>query len=464
MSAVTKSIMQSLERVPKRHNRGRAAECKHQLNCPANDVTFEVNCPVADTLTFYKFKPQPFSICDETINAIEEEADAILEKYCIEQLSARMAIIRNFHSCGLLSGDLLTQGHGYLKARDFNGLSTWTNEIYDVAIQGLLNKVTHEVTSMIVTLPFGDEILADLQQRKIYCFNIEESGGSAKLHYSAMDFFSHYDADIDRMGDSLKRLYVMTISKLLLTGDGVWQEDIQSFGRWDFIAPNDEIELGQVQRFVEEFQSIEIEEAADFIDAHSSKCVQDFLGSIEESYFHSISDVIDNEDDGEFESYKENIEEGFKFLLAAFQSKSMGTREKVASWDELEEMMGRIKGNLSEGMSNSGLLLEGVIKNRHRFIGNDLPRDDVFSAVEETCPGMGVIICPFDEDTDAGKAMRVLSEEMWQQFMESGEAGDDWIINTDHPQWLDVVISRATSTALMMALIIGHTVILNKSE
>lgn len=473
MQPATQRTKQRSVRFQKQAKSGITTISKHFSDRSANDVKFEVNCPAMDLLTFYRFRPQPFTLSETTIAEIENRADILLERDCFEHLVSRMGVIRDFHGCGLLSDELIAEGLGYLSASEWDKLSSWTGSIYDCAVGGLVQKVMDEVSTVIAALPYGERLQKELEKHVLYGFYIDETGGNPELRYTDIDFFSHYDAEIERLecdefGGQLKELFVKTISKLISIGDGVWQNDIQAFGRWDFTTPTKD-ELHEIEHFSDDLQSVDVSQVAEFLIGYQSKAVTGFLESIEETYYSSLDDIIESEDDGEFEGFKESVQEGVKFLRAEYLSKELGISAKVASWDELEQMATKLTSTTANGyLSDTAHLLDSLIKQRPLSVDGNLPsedvRCDVFSAVEETCPGLGLIICPFEDESDAGKALRVLSDEMYQQFMESGEGNDLWVINTKNTAWLDAVISRTTATAMLLALIIGHTVVFKESE
>lgn len=457
MQAATQSALQAREQNKRRHVTSKMRSGKYQRSRPANDVTFEVNCPAA-ALTFYKFKPQPFLIDDQVMADLIDEVNLAFEKNTLEQLSSRIGLIKDFHQSGLLSDEVMTEGVEALKAGDTEALAGWVSGVFKVAKESLLQKVMDEVQGLVTGLPFGAEIWALLSKSELYGFSINESSAGAELRYSALDFFGHYDIDAKRLNPSAMNAYLMVITKLICFGDGAWQQDVCSYGRWEFVVPESQEELDVVIEFVNEIQSMEVSEASAFLQGYTDKGVTDFIATVEESYYLELSDIIESEDEENFECVKENMVNAVDYLKAEFGCKKLGILGKSLTWLEIESLL-----DIEAPYQDTVELLKAIVAQAHLFGESEEDRKstyEVLNVVEETHPGFGIVLCPFQDRTVEGEALNSLSHEMEAQFMETGEYDDAWIIDTSHSAWIDVILQRTKATALLMALVIGHTTVL----
>ena len=458
MQAATQSALHAREQNKRRPVTSKMRSGKYQRYRPADHVTFEVNCPAA-ALTFYKFKPQPFLIDDQVMADLIDEVHLSFEQNTLELLSSRIGLIKDFHQSGLLSDAVMTEGVEALKAGDTEALAGWVSGVFKVAKEVLLQKVMDEVQVLVTSLPFGTEIWAQLSKAEFYGFFINESSDGAELRYSALDFFRHYDIDAQRLSQSAMNAYLMVITKLICFGDGAWQQDVCSYGRWEFVIPESQEELDVVTEFVNEIQSIEVSEASAFLQGYTAKGVTDFIATVEESYYLELSEIISDEDEENFEYLKENMSSALDYLNAEFGCKKLGITGQSLAWHEIEALL----KNIDDPHQDTAKLLNAIVAHSHLFGESEDDRKatyEVLNVVEETHPGFGLVLCPFKDRTVEGEALNSLSEEMENQFMETGEYDDAWIIDTSKPSWVDVILQRTKATALLMSLVIGHTVVL----
>lgn len=458
MQAVTQNALQAREQDKRRSVASKMRSGKYQRSRPANDVNFEVNCP-AGALTFYQFKPQPFLIDEKVTAELLDDVNNTFEKNILDQLSTRLGLIKDFHHSGLLSDDVMSEGIEALKAGDSEALSGWVSGVFKIAKECLLQKVMNEVQALVTGLPFGAQLWEQLSECEFYGFFINESSDGAELRYSALDFFRHFDIDAESLSQSAMNAYLMVITKLIFFGDGAWQQDVCSYGRWEFVIPKSQEELDVVTGFVNEIQSIEVSEASAFLQGYTDKAVIDFIATVEESYYLELSEIIEADDEENFDSAKESMTSALDYLKAEFGCNKLGITGHYLDWSEIEALI----KNIETPHQDTVILLKAIVAHSPLFSESEDDRKathEVLCAVEETHPGFGIVLSPFKDGTVEGEALNSISEEMENQFMETGEFEDAWIIDTSNPSWVEVILQRTKATALLMSLVIGHAVVL----
>lgn len=433
---------------------------KHRQYCPANDVSYTVNCPVG-SLTYFKLAPQPLQFCSDATDTIKAENKRAFRIAISEQLSKRMALVNQFYKAGFISDDKLREGIAALKQDSTELLMDWVSGVYSAALTSLNNSIMSECEQIVLALPHGQQIWEALLKQDFYCFYIDESSSSTQLRYRATDFFSHYDIGLSNVNDELKSVYVDALSKLMLSGDGAWQNYVNCYGHWDFVIPKTVEELKILEDFINEFGSVDIEQASAFMVGYKTPAIDSFIESVAESYWNSLDEIIDSEDSESLDCFKERAAECLEYVKAEFACENIGINKESKSWEALLKAVEGKTGELAE-------VLKAVFQQGAMVIDENAETQtlacNVMSYVEETHPGFGIIVCPFAPDTPQGEAMYNLSEMAYNEFMESGEFEDDWIIDTGHEQWLDIVKRRTHSTVLLMAVIIGCTEVIFKAD
>lgn len=443
-------------RLQQRQRRGR----KCQVDSPANDVSYEVNCPAA-ALTFYKFKPQPFLLDEQVITGVEANAQRLFDEAVLDSVSSQLKMVNNLFQSGMIDNAEMVEGMNHLRSGDIVQLQNWVTTVFATAKETLITKVMTEAKSLVTSLPFGESIWEKLSGSKLYGFHyFSDVSTDLQLRYCSLDFFAHYQIDANTLKEPTQKLYYALLNKLMAFGDGAWQQDISTYGQWCFSVPESQQEMEQIESFVESFRCSEIAEVKELLNGQP-QCIQSFLGTIDESCFTDLDSLLESDDDGEFEAYKESAEEGLQFLRAEFLCKKLGINGSRLSWADLAELQAAIVDDGCKTLQ----LLKGVLSNSSLFNEDEqsrTTRGDVLSYVDETHPGFGIVLCPFAENSPEDLAFHQLSENMYQQFMEMGEAEDWWIVNTSHAAWLDVMLTRIKATALLMYLVLGHTVVLSE--
>lgn len=428
---------------------------------PANDVTYEVNCPAA-ALTFYKFKPQSFLLSEQVLADVEAKAQYLFDKAVLENVASKLQMVRDLYRSGLISNDCMTIGMSHLDSGNSASLQEWIESNLGQVKQVLVEKAMSEAKVLVDSIPFGDGIWEQLAESKLYGFHYySDKSTPLQLRYCALDFFAHYHVDAEKIAnESVRKLYYAVLSKLMAFGDGAWQQDINCYGLWDFAIPTTQTDFDLLKVFVDEISDMDVFNAAIHFKEHGQvAAIKSFLESIDESRFLDINEILDSEDDGEFECYKESLAECFDFVRAEYLCNHLGLSGERLSWETLHAKQAEIVDDNCKTLQ----ILRAVLNHSALFDEAEsaqLTRNDVLSFVEETHPSFGVVLCPFADGSSENDALHTVSENMYQQFMEAGEAEDWWIVNTGHSSWLDVVLNRVKATTLLMSLVIGQTVVL----
>lgn len=428
---------------------------------PANDVTYEVNCPAA-ALTFYKFKPQSFLLSEQVLADVEAQAQYLFDKAVLDNVKSKLQMVLDLYRSGLISGDIMRIGMSHLDSGNTSSLQDWVESSLGQAKEALVEKVMSEAKGLVNSLPFGDGIWQELAESRLYGFHFfSDQKTPLQLRYCALDFFTHYHVDAEEIAnDSVRALYYALLSKLMAFGDGAWQQDINSYGLWDYAIPTTQTDFDLVKGFVDEISDMDVINASiHFKEQGQVTAIKSFLDSIDESRFLDVNEILDSEDEGEFECYKESLTESFEYIRAEFLCNNLGLSGQRPSWETLHAMQAEIGDDNCKTLQ----LLRAVLTHSALFDEAEsaqLTRNDVLSFVEETHPSFGVVLCPFAEKSSENDALHIVSDNMYQQFMEAGEAEDWWIVNTGHPSWLDVVLNRVKATTLLMSLVLGQTVVL----
>lgn len=461
MSAIANTTSSSnIQNIVGLQSRQRSRKVRQDAR-PANDVTYEVNCPAA-ALTFYKFKPQSFLLSEQVLADVEAQAQYLFDKAVLENVASKLQIVRDLYRSGLISNDLIAIGTSHLDSGNSASLQDWVESTLGQVKEILVEKVMSEAKALVDSLPFGDGIWQQLAESKLYGFHYySDKKTPLQLRYCALDFFVHYHVDAEQIAnESVRKLYYAVLSKLMAFGDGAWQQDINCYGLWDFAIPKTQTDFDLIKAFVDEISDMDVFNAAIHFKEHGQvAAIKSFLDSIDESRFLDVNEILDSEDDGEFESYKESLAESFDFVQAEYLCNHLGLSGQRLSWETLNAMQAEIVDDNCKTLK----LLRTVLNHSALFDETEpaqLTRNDVLSYVDETHPSFGVVLCPFAEGSSENDALQIVSENMYQQFMEAGEAEDWWIVNTGHSSWLDVVLNRVKATTLLMSLVLGQTVVL----
>lgn len=103
MSAIANAtISANIRNIDGLQNRERSRKVRQDAR-PANDVTYEVNCPAA-ALTFYKFKPQSFLLSEQVLADVEAQAQYLFDKAVLDNVKSKLQMMRDLYRSGLIRG------------------------------------------------------------------------------------------------------------------------------------------------------------------------------------------------------------------------------------------------------------------------------------------------------------------------------------------------------------------------
>lgn len=444
MSAITSDPRAVISKVDAAHQIKQGRKLSAWSDSAANDVT--LGTAPATELTYYRMKPQPFALNDDAKGLVEQRIDFSLQKAVCAELQSKLCVIGKLHESDLITNKQIKKIIKTVARGDNKSAFTDVTRLLQSGLDTLKQLVMNNAQKLVMELPNGEAIWNEVKRYSLYGFSFDVADGQYQLRYDASDFFCHFEIGLTKAPPVIRNGYIALINKLLCIGDGVWQTDISGFGCWDMRVPDTESELSQIKAFVKELEVVDFDQASALLVGHKSELIDAFIEDVEQGGWYNLRDIIEEDDEENFESAVSSLVEGAEFLECMFAAKEQGIGCATKSWSEIVEAL--------QGDTELNTLLVKAGQIGMSTLGDENLQHPYFTMVDETHPGFGIVLCPFAEDSEVGKALHGFSGNIYDDIMNCGEAEDAWTISMDKG-WINGVLQRTAASVLLIAIIEG---------
>ncbi|WP_240224610.1 hypothetical protein [Rheinheimera hassiensis] len=412
-------------------------------------------CPAAD-LAFYKLSGQPVRLSDRNLARLEKKAQQANFQAFIRPVKAAMPLIRALHEQGFVPEHRLTELCTALKSQNNTVLSGWLVNALQAALNSVMSSALAEINTVLSRLPLASNIVPKLSAYKLYgltASSLDADGEDIRIHYSCYDFFQHHQASVDSVGEPYRSAYASLLNLLILQGDGVWQVDA---ARYEMNCVSDfktKTDYKAVSSWAKKLDAADNDEIHSVIKSgYRSKATKQFIEEMSELFWEDIVDV-DSEDSDEVERLKSTVQEAMSWLDSQFTLEQLTGKYKT--FEKLS------KANLPD--TPLGEAIKQVASIAAAFPERNY---EVFSQVEETWGGFGLVIQPFSQSHRCSDALNGLSDAIHSAIMNCGEDVEAFELDIIHQSnWFSELKRRMQSTALMMYIIeLANSDLVPKSE
>jgi hypothetical protein len=400
-------------------------------------------CPAAD-LAFYKLSGQPVRLSDRNLARLEKKAHQTNFQAYIRPIKAAMPLIRALHEQGFIPECRLSELSSALKTQNNTVLSDWLVKALQGALDGVMSAALTEINTVLSGLPLANKILPKLSDYKLYGLcagSLDRDGDDVRIHYDCVDFFQHHQACVDLISEPYRSAYASLLNLLIQHGDGVWQVDA---ARYEMNCVSDldtKADYKAVSTWAKKLDAAGEDEIRSVIEAGSQNvATKRFIEEMSELFWDDIVEV-DTEDRDEVDRLKSTVSGAMSWLDSQFT---------------LAELTGKYKtlAKISKAKLPDTPLGKAIKQIASVVAALPERNYDVFSQVEETWGGFGLVIQPFSPRHRCTESLNEFSDSTHEAIMNCGEDVESFELDIIHqPNWFIEVKRHMLSTALMIYII-----------